>query len=491
MSTIRAALARIPAIAWLCGLAGFVNVAAWTFVTPPMHVPDENVHFAYAQYLAETGKPPSKPSGPLSEEEETVVDAGLDFYGVLGRPNAKPIWTAREDARLRAVERRNLSRVGSGTALSSTNNPPLYYLLQSTAYWVSPSHDLLDRLALMRLLSALLAGVTALLCALFVRELVPASPWAWAAGGLAVAFQPQFGFISGGVTNDALLYPLSAGILWALARILHRGLTVRRGVVLGAFVGAATITKFTVAGLLPAVALGVLLALWRVPRERRGEGLRAAGAALGVALAPLAVYVVALQTVWTRGVVNTSAFAEAGATAPGGGSNLGEMLTYVWQLYLVRLPFMDDQFFGTPFDDLWFKGFMGRFGWVEFSFPDWVYVVALVAVIPVLALGVAGLARNLGALRRRWPELGVYAIAAVGLLVFIGVLGYRYREANGSQFEQARYLLPLLALYAGLIGVAVRAGGRRAGPVLAVAVVTLAAAHSLFAQLLVLARFYG
>ena len=94
-------------------------------------------------------------------------------------------------------------------------------------------------------------------------------------------------------------------------------------------------------------------------------------------------------------------------------------------------------------------------------------------------------------MRAHLGELATYATAMAGLLVLIGVIAYRYRITNnGALFEQARYLLPLLALYAGVIGLAVRAAGSRLGPAVGAFVVVLAAGHSLFAQFLAIARFY-
>ena len=52
----------------------------------------------------------------------------------------------------------------------------------------------------MRLVSAPLAAITVLFTFLFLREVLPAAPWAWTVGALAVAFQPMFGFISAGGT---------------------------------------------------------------------------------------------------------------------------------------------------------------------------------------------------------------------------------------------------------------------------------------------------
>ena len=54
-------MSRIPRAARWCALVAFLNALVWSLVTPPFHVPDETVHVAYVQYLAETGKIPNKP----------------------------------------------------------------------------------------------------------------------------------------------------------------------------------------------------------------------------------------------------------------------------------------------------------------------------------------------------------------------------------------------------------------------------------------------
>ena len=51
--------------------------------------------------------------------------------------------------------------------------------------------------------------------------------------------------------------------------------------------------------------------------------------------------------------------------------------------------------------------------------------------------------------------------------------------------------MPLLPLYAAGVALAARGAGRRFERPVAALVVTLALAHGLFAQLLVISRFYG
>jgi hypothetical protein len=109
----------------------------------------------------------------------------------------------------------------------------------------------------------------------------------------------------------------------------------------------------------------------------------------------------------------------------------------------------------------------------------------------ILVLAVAELVRRRRAVARRIDELAVYAVVVLGLFTEIGVQSYRAWVSNGDVFEQPRYLLPLLALYAAVIALAVRFGGRRWGPVLAATVVVLAIGHDLYAQAITVARYYA
>ena len=58
-------------------------------------------------------------------------------------------------------------------------------------------------------------------------------------------------------------------------------------------------------------------------------------------------------------------------------------------------------------------------------------------------------------------------------------------------FDQGRYLLPLLPLFALVPALAVEAVGERRGRVLGAALVVTALGFSVLAQLLTVARFYG
>jgi 4-amino-4-deoxy-L-arabinose transferase-like glycosyltransferase len=485
---------RIPRAGRWCALIALVNAAVWSIVVPPFHVPDEISHFGYAQYVAETGKPPPRtPNTAQYSDQEQLALERLHFFAVVGRGDQRPIWSGQDDARLRVALATDPSPRGLGGESSATNQPPLYYALAAVPYWLSPSHDILDRLALMRLLSALLAAGTVLCVYLLLRELLPGTPWAWTVGALAVAFQPTFMFVAAGVQGDNLLFFASAAVLLLLARAFRRGLTVRRGVAIGVVTAVGVLGKLTFLAFLPGIALALLLLLLSAGRNR-AVAVRATAAAAVVVAAPVALYALLNTSVWHRG--GATAGGVTGTTVAAGAISIRERLVYVWQEALPRLPFMHDALPGYPPWNLWFHGFVGHFGWLDYAFPGWVYDVAgwiflLVVALALVAVAATVHARGWAGLAWRRPFALVLLVLVAGLVFVIGWQGVQYRHDTGFTFEQARYLLPLLGLYGLLVALAARGAGRRWGPAVGAALVVLAMAHGLFAELLTISRYYG
>jgi len=495
VSRIGGGVRRCPqAVRWIA-LVALLQALAWGIIVPPFHVPDENAHVAYVQYLAETGRlPKGVATGERYSPEINQTLRAVGFYDVVGRPENRPPGTLAETALLREARAQSPSRTGRGDVASATNNPPLYYGVEAAAYLASPSNDLLTRVAVMRIVSALLAGATALFGALFVRELMPGTPWAWIAGGLAIATQPLLGFMGGGVNNDIMLACASAAMFFALARIFRRGLTPTRAAGAGLALVLGALAKATMIAFAPAVAFALLWAVVRAGPERRVAALRAVAIGAGVVVLPALLYVVLSATVWERPIWGAAAAPAVpgdvpAAAAPAG--SLREQLSYTWGLFLPRLGvFARLHPTADPFYDIWFTGFVGRFGWLDYGFPAWIYEVAKGIAVLVAALAASTLVRR--TLAGRGAELATYVLAVVGLAALIGAAGYRFwLNTNGTQFEQARYLLPLMPLYGAIVALAVRGAGRRAGPSLAAAAVVVMIGWSAYAQLVTVMRFYS
>jgi hypothetical protein len=117
-----------------------------------------------------------------------------------------------------------------------------------------------------------------------------------------------------------------------------------------------------------------------------------------------------------------------------------------------------------------------------------------VAVIPAAAIALLcgrALFVSRAALRSRAVELAVYASMGIGLLVLVGAASYQTFPGADAETAQARYLLPMLALFGAVLALAARGAGRRWGPAVGTLIVVLFLAHDVFSQMLVAARFYG
>jgi hypothetical protein len=484
---------RIPRAARWCALVAFLNASVWAFVTPIFHVPDETSHVAYLQYFAETGKVPNIPGGDGISNDEAAVMNQLRFNDTIGYRYQLAPFSDAQQRRLRAAEGQRNDPASGGGIIETSAQPPLYYGLGAVIYRASPWKGLTERVLLIRFLSAFCAALTTLFVFMFLRELF-AEPWTWTVGALAVAFQPMFGFVSGGVHPDNLLFTASAALLFAIARAFGRGLTPAVGTGIGAALAVGYLAKLNFVALLPGAIVALGLLVWRASGDRR-PALRGAAIALATLAVAVAGYAVLNKVLWDRsllggGVENATTVAVDSGN-PGRPIGLKEQLGYTWQLYLPRLPFMLDHFSYFPPYSVWFKGTIGKFGWLDTYWPGWVYSVAL-GIFGVLA-ALAGLAlwRRLGALAARWPELLSYAVLSAGVMASIGFFGIRFKQDTGYDFAQARYLFPFLAFYGAFMALAALGAGRRFSRPVGAAIVLLEMAHGMLGQLLVISRFYA
>ena len=123
-----------------------------------------------------------------------------------------------------------------------------------------------------------------------------------------------------------------------------------------------------------------------------------------------------------------------------------QLLSYIWQFYLPRLPFMST-FRGGPGISLyhiWIAELAGSFGWLDVSLPAWMYPAAA-TVAAVIAVGAVAMLCTLRG-ERRLTLLGFFGLALGGLLALLHVLAYRVIIAGQGGFLQGRYLLPAIAL---------------------------------------------
>jgi hypothetical protein len=478
---------RVPRAAWICALVACLNAICWSIVTPPFQAPDEPDHFAYVKQLAETGSLPSSDLEEQSSVEEIATLDAIGYYHVRQQPQNHTIASHAEQTTLEGGLANIPHDTGSTGAGVATTQPPLYYALEAIPYTLAESGNVLDRLQLMRLMSTLFAGLTALFVFMFVREALPGAPWAWTVGGLSVALVPLLGFTSGIVNPDSMLLAVSAATFYVLARAFRRGLDTAGAVAIGAVVAVGLATKLNYVGLVPGVVLALVILSVRGARLSGRSALRRLALALGIGFSPAVLYaaVNALSNHAALGILSRTANTTHG-------SSLLAQLDYIWQLYLPRLPGTTNYFPGLfTARQFWFDGYVGLYGWFDTTFPGWVYSVALIPAGALALLCARSLVQSRAPLRSRWSELAVYAVMGVGLLALVGADSFRIFPRTDAEFAQTRYMLPLLALLGGALALAARAAGRRWGPVVGALIVVLFLAHDVFSQMLVAGRFYG
>jgi hypothetical protein len=484
---VRARLGRVPTAAWVCALIAFLNAAAWSLITPLFQGKDEAYHFSYVEHLAAGQLPEDARENRPFPPEELLVLTGLHYFYVLFSPQTTAISTAAEQRALLKDVHAGAPLGSAGNAGIATPEPPLYYALQVVPYTLARG-NMLIQLQLMRLLGALFAALTALLVFLFLRETLPGTPWAATVGAVCVALQPLFGYMSGIVNPEAMLYTIAAALFLCLARGLRRGFGARLAVVIGLLIAVGFATKLNFIGVAFGVFVGLVVLGVRAARARGWRALGPFAIAAGIGLAPVLLYALrnALSSHPAFGVV--SGAADTVTAQP-----LLNELSYVWEMYLPRLPGMTHYFAGiTTYKDIWFDRSVGLYGWIDTVFPGWVDDVALVPVAAVALLCARGFLARRAVLRARLAELGVYAAIALGVLVLIGVSSYHSDAVDHElAYGEPRYLLAMLPLLGAAVALAVRGAGRRWAPAAGAALVILFLGHDLFSQLQTIARYYG
>ncbi|HST56522.1 MAG TPA: DUF2142 domain-containing protein [Solirubrobacteraceae bacterium] len=510
---VRKRLQRVPTAAWICALVACLNGASWSILTPVFQAPDEQDHVAYVQRLVEAHQLPRSIGGIYYSPE--LVAALIDLHtNAVGRhPTVGAISTPAEQQQLQTDLAANPGRDGNGGAGVATAEPPLYYALEAIPYGLGSGGSVLERIQLMRLLSALLGGVTALFAFLFLREALPRVRWAWTVGGLSVAMAPLLGFMSGVVQPDVLIYAICAATFFCIARAFRRGLTSKLALAIGTLTAAGFLSKFNFLGVLPGIVLGLLLVTIRTRRdgsaragnvvgdpsdERVGNspdervsnraGLRSLAFTAAIAVLPLLLeLLLSVLSARSQGGPLSSAVDTSNQVG-----SLLDKASYVWQLYLPRLPGMSDDFPGIlAARTIWFNGYVGLYGFIDTVFPVWVNNLALIPAGLIAILLVRALVIDRAALRRRLSELLTYAVMTAGVAAVVGGASYTFFIAMQGSYTEPRYFMPLVVLLGAALALAARGAGRRWGPAAGTLIVVLFFAHDIFSQLLVVARYYG
>ncbi len=487
---------RMP-IALTLGIVAFGVAGSWALITPAFLGPDESEHFGYVQYFAETGEAvqtaqTARP--PYSDAEGFALEA-VFHTSVIERSETRPPWIAagqtqyQQQAKILHLPQNN----GGGYHPAISPHTPAYYSLLTPAYFLTRS-SIFSELFAMRLTSALMGALTAVLAMLLVLELLPGRRALAVCAGLLVAFEPMFSFISGAVNNDNGVNLAAALLIYLVVRAMVRGLRWPLALAIGATFVAAPLMKATAYELFPAALIAVGFAMWRRHGSRNWLALAAGAGTFAL-----------LELAW--GDVSHTLH-HAVFTTPGGGTP-GETFEalhypkrYISWLARVLLPFKAPfinhnwTIIHWPFFNVYIERGFASFGWTQVEFPKWVYIVIVASVAAALVLGVRVLWRErqrvFGIRRGFAPEVIVLVLVPV---VVICAVEAAFEPSLGilpilGTPESGRYAFPAIAAVAALaIGACYGLGRKRVLP-LATGLVAAMIALNFASQLLSLSAFY-
>jgi Dolichyl-phosphate-mannose-protein mannosyltransferase len=229
---------------------------------------DETFHFAYAHFLAETGRVPNPREPSIALEFLRVSQLLPASTRTSGRRISWKEYSdapeeTRRELRRRAYEHRPAERRVWLDPNYETQQPPLFYLLASAPLELLPDARFSTRLLVLRLFATGLAAMAVPLAFLFFRYLLSRDA-ALVATAAFVAF-PGIGSFVGRFTNDALALPIAAALLFLFAEAARGRLSRRKTALLTALLAVGCWTKLYFLLLLPVAPLAALVA-------RRGRG---------------------------------------------------------------------------------------------------------------------------------------------------------------------------------------------------------------------------
>lgn len=481
---------RVPLALALILLVAALQAVAWDIALPAFQGPDEDTHFAYIQYLAETGRLPSASRGgsAFSSEVESALTT-LNLNPTIGNLGARPAWSSADLSLWRATE--HALPVGSRTNGAGPNpiakNPPLYYAAMSIPYRMFVWLPLLKRLFVLRLFNALCYLATIALTWLIAGEVFGRVRWKQTLAAGVVALEPQLAFMSAVVNADNLLIALTTAFLFATLRLVKRGPTMRRVLTCAVLASAAVLTHGRGLVTLPVLVAAYAIAWLRFRPTARATLARGAAAGATVGGAFVAYLLLGRSS-------GGSIYGDQIGELNGGGFNLRQFLSSIYQFYFPKLPSLQQRI-GPAYGyrQVFIDTFYATFGSLEVTFRQRVYdMLQVLSAVGLVGFYTACVARR-RTLLRSWPVVVVMLALLLTTLFFLHYVSYRalLGNAGSDPLIAGRYLLPIISLFALAIVFTVSSLPRRAGPLVGAAILSIGVLLSLGGIGITAVRFYA
>jgi len=378
----------------------FVAIGLWSFASPLVSAPDEQVHIIRAVAL-DHGQLGSRTYKNNRVDVTVVVPQTIYFTNIYPMcwqfkavvpATCSPKWPTSEKS-IPAI-----TYVG--------HYPPLYYLLVGTGSFVSEQKS---GIYLMRLISAALSAAMIAMCAYVI---VRWSRRRLLAVGIVLAFTPMALFLSSSV-NPSGFEIATAICLWSAAVIygLDYADEPPHGLVVVIGVSASVLTL--IRGLSPFWVALVALALLGLVGPRRLFDVVKRRRDVQVALGAICVAgVLAALWIFTQGTLNIS---PVGAPVPKGSSELHVINIVYHQTWR------------------WLRQDIGVLGWLDTYFP-WPFYLAWKLLVGVVIIA--------GLVRASWRQRGVL-LAICFLAVVVPIVLVTHQARSLGVVWQGRDGMPL------------------------------------------------
>lgn len=473
---------------WLALIAFVVaaNGLTWSVVTPPFHAPDEYEHFAYIDTLAERGMPHGNSIGAYTDRFSDLLDTTV--FGVALYPQSKPPWFKSDEAAWLARDRvLDIPNAPANHSSSAAQYAPIFYAAAVVPYKLGGS-SLIGKNWAVRMFALLMTIAAAMLAFLTARELAPGLEWFAPIVGLVAAFEPMFLHIGSSAHVDAMVTMLMCALLYVVARVMKRGLTLRLALLAGGIFALNAAVKPSGLAVAPALLLAAFFVVRKDPRPTKYP-LREL--ALGALLA--AVMIGGVAAIFQATAETAGNLASGGATAS---PNLTGLASFTWQWFFPRLDSMFEWYGGNwysqpvPLISVVVPGFIANFNHLDTAYPFHFY--RMLANLFIMM----GIATLVGAWRYRksaadWFPYSAFAVTAIaGMFALLFVSAYLLAVRSNGTLIQGRYLLQFITIAGLFVAVSSYSVSKRWGIAIATSLVVCLGLLNLISYGLSLERFY-
>ncbi|MBP8002802.1 MAG: glycosyltransferase family 39 protein [Chloroflexi bacterium] len=338
-----------------------VKGVLWSLAFPLWQGPDEDDHYAVIQFIAETGRLPDEADVFLPDEvalSRALADVGRIPYAPEQRQTFSQTPIGPNEGALASLppeSRASVELQATGKLMHAT---PFYYVVAAAVYRLFDNGDLLYRAQIQRIFAVVVGAPLVVVAYLFTRLLYPHDAAMRLTIPALVAFHPMITEITAVVSVDGLLILCYSLLIYLSLVVLQSGLDWRLGLAMGLVFSVGMLTKPTLSGYAPVIALLVAYDWWR-GRERRRA----------IIIGALVLGVVILLPVgwWMQRSYRI---------------NHGDFFYFnpvIEGHRIVTHPLYDYAFLTHAFDyyhSVWggiFTTWWAHFGWLDTALPPWVY----------------------------------------------------------------------------------------------------------------------